>query len=1232
MSRKLISKKKQGASNVKIDSLTVSQRIPMPSQVSVPVNTESVEDIINFLNNNIIGEQERQVVLPGQVVPTIQEQKAALNQLVSPQPASRVSRVSRGDVPSIGYNNTIQAAAHNDEDELVAIENIQHNEEALVAIEENTPHNEEQALVDLEDFDLAKNAFIQQLGILMDNRLKSVEDMIEQIKEDGDVAKERAKLIAIYESLTAIKLSDTLEIEVLRERVKIQLNTYVTWLKTRMNNYILDYFTFATPKIQEILKILEYLPSTFFTDPDNIDMLGNSSTSLNFKQVSYFVCYIALLCILLMLYLVAGLMKFINDIDTMLGITLEIMSENQDIRELRHEYRKQACMTGLGLIEYTLRCINVNHILKFMFSRVGIIPTISIMCICIYVFRNQSLFFNKIYILFFQVLRIVVQTIPTSNSTAEVTKKTVIIFIDTQIYGVEKVAYDRSPQQIKDAIDTVNYVTNSTSSLIGEAKDFVNNTMILVPLLCANLTEQVVNANYTDVSINTARGTSDILTTTVEDITEQVSSVIKTSVIDTSNIVVNIAEGGLEKGLEALFVGMSVINDYSIYWASLVIEEEEDGSKLNSDEIIQRLKEEIDDTQEIIFQDEAGLWLSVFHETALVGDSLLHTSSLTKEHTSFISDRFSKIPNPILNNQITVNPRSLITRTDEQILLGELEYPQQNVIVDNSYPDVIRKGTLTENDFEEPPGQMVPYEKTAKSVLDKTIEFNSVILPLMKERYGKEIVNEDNSTSLERVSFEPPPNDKLKKMIHVAGGIVLKVIMPETTLEQLQRDIADARDAINNLYGESKVVLKTTILKINEASTYVLSLNKDKLKNELAQRAKDIKDANGELVSQTLIQYNGFIKVAVVVVAGTTILYVAPAGLGLAATILPPLYSTSVAGLQLVGSMGYYSASSVARGGYVMVNNVFYPTARAAVYMLSRLLGIFIGNTVRINPQTLTVTTTNEVTNFIFGNGAMWLPLDQSIGPIVETVYENSALVAQGASEIGEVLVPFVRHNINEFASVIAQKPNTIGAFSTLTVAATSSALVGQALNEAKNNPESNSNHLRKEPEILDTSAFMDPWYNSLTEPEKVQLDSEYNYYIRDLTPEEKQKLDFKEDYRQWLIEHKKKTEEEMARDRLTEKYVIMKKIQKEMNKQENRMMAAETITKSEEDAMKADETVFGRVSKSVSGLFGRGGGSKKKRKGSAKKSTRRHKKKSGKKGKSNKKKRSNKKRRHTRR
>ena len=1251
MSRKLLSsKREQEASDAKIDSLTVSERIPMPSHVSVPVNTESVDDIINFLNNNIIGEQETRVALMGDVEPDIQEQKEALNELVSPQPASRPPRLSRANVPSIGHRPTFQEeGAELQEEALGVIENTPRNEEGAeleeeaLGVIENRPHNDEQALVDLENFQEAKNAFVRQLGILMDNRLKSVEDMIEQIREDGDVAKERARLTAIYESLTAIKLSDALEIDVLRERVKIQLNTYVTWLKTKTNNYILDYFTFATPKIQEILKILENLPPTFFTDPDNIDMLGNRSTSLNFKQVSYFVCYIALLCILLMLYLVAGLMKFINDIDTMLGITLEMMSENQDIRELRDEYRKQACMTGLGLIEYTLRCINVNHILKFMFSRVGIIPTISIMCICIYVFRNQSPFFNKIYILFFQVLRIVIQTIPTSNSTAEVTKKTVIVFIDTQIYGVEKVAYDRSPQQIKDAINTVNYVTNSTSSLIGEAKDFVNNTMILVPLLCANLTEQVVNVNYTDVSLKTARGTSDILTTTIEDITEQVSSVINTSVIDTSDIVVNIAKGGLEKGLEALFVGMSVINDYSIYWASLVIEKEEDGDELNSDEdIIKLLREETDtpdtfNTKEIIFQDEAGLWLSVFHETALAGDSLLHTSSLTKEHTSFISDRFSKIPNPILNNQITVNPRSLITRTDEQILLGELEYPQQNNIVDTRHRNFKGEGTLTENDYEEPADQMVPYEKTAKNILDKTIEFNSVILPLMKERYGEGSVNEDNSTSLEKISFEPPPNDKMKKMIHVAGGIVLKIIMPETTPERLQRDLADARDAINNLYQGSKVILKTTILKIHDTSNYVLSLDKEKLKNELALRAKAIKDANGELVRETLIQYNRFIKVAVVVVAGTTILYVAPAGLGLAATILPPLYSTSVAGLQLVGSMGYYGTKAIGHGGYVMVNNVFYPTARAAVYMLSRLLGIFIGNTMRINPQTLTVTTTNEVTNFIFGNGAMWLPLDQSIGPIVETVYENSALVVQGASEIKDVLVPFVRHNINEFASVITQNPNTIGAFATLTVAATSTVLVGQAINEAKNNPESNSNHLRKEPEILDTSAFMDPWYNSLTEPEKVQLNSEYDKYITHLTPEEIQDLDFKEDYRQYLIHHKRKTEKEMARDRLTEKYVIMKKIQNRMNDEANRLKAAEPPSNrpnvnSEEEAMKADETVFGRVSKSVSGLFGRVGGSKKKRKGSAKKSTRRHKKKSGKKGKSNKKKGSNKKRRYTRR
>jgi hypothetical protein len=92
-----------------------------------------------------------------------------------------------------------------------------------------------------------------------------------------------------------------------------------------------------------------------------------------------------------------------------------------------------------------------------------------------------------------------------------------------------------------------------------------------------------------------------------------------------------------------------------------------------------------------------------------------------------------------------------------------------------------------------------------------------------------------------------------------------------------------------------------------------------------------------------------------------------------------------------------------------------------------------------------------------------------------------------------------------------------------------------------------------------------------------------------------------------------------------------MKKIQNEMNAETE--MAINDATKinrsaqpEQEEAIKPGETVFGRVSRSVSGIFGKRGGSKKKRKGSAKKSTRRHKKKSGKKGKSNKK------RRHTRR
>ena len=1224
----------------------------------VPVNTESVDDLIRFFNNNVIGDVEEEEF--------VEEQKATLDILISPQPASKPPRLSRGSVPRMGELNTFQQEQVENQ---LAIVDVRHDDEEVVL----------HPLDAVEQRDL----ILGQLDEIINERYGNV---LREIIGNNQDEREKNRLIAVYKSLSGYdRLVDSDEllhqnsIEELQRKIDNQFNTYVTWLKTRTNNYIQQYFQFATPKIQQIILALNQFPTAFFIDPDQADMLGNRTSTLNFKQITFFVCYIALLCIIIILYFIASLIKFINDVDTMFGIIVEIATENEDIRNLRNEYRTRACMTGLGLLEYTLRCIDVTRILKLMFSKVGIIPTIAIMCICIYVFRSQSPVFNWIYVLFFKVLRIVVKSVPTWNPAAESTKGAVLLFFDTQIRGVNQVAYEHSPPQVQTLVDTAIYVSNTTGVLLGEAKDFVNNTFTLVPLLCANLTEQVVNANYTDLSIRAASGTRDVVENNAEAATQQISSSIVTGVASVSNLVIDIATNGVEGGIDTFYLVAGVVKDYSVFWASLVIDKEDsevteilegnqgaevvtddmDIEVITKEQVIQRLRDETQGDM-FILKDESSIWLEVFQEAAIAGDVILHSPNVNKEHTYIISDRFSKIPKPIPANQITVDPRSFTTQTvvDKGLTTDNVETKENAALtVDVVKYNYVGDGrTSTENDYLEPEGQMVQYKKEAKLILDDTrlfddIDFNSIIIPLMKDRYGDSTVND---VSLEKVPFEPPSNNAMKNAIHYVGGIVLKIALPETSIEELQSDLTKARNAINNIYGDSKIVLKKTILAIHDTSSYVLTTNQEGLKNKLIERANAIKSATEENVRLTLVQYEKVIKVAVVVVAGTAILYVAPAAVGLTATILPPLYTTSVAGLQLVGSMGYHSGRAIGYGGYVAVNNVFYPTARAAVYMLSRVLGSFIGNTIRINPETMAVTTTNEVTNFIFGNGAMWLPLDQSIGPTIQTVSEHSALVVRGVSEVGDVLTPFIRHNVDELARLISRNPDTVGAFATLTAAATASKLVGDAINDAKKNPQHNTKLLRGsvEKELLtpepsprssdigvsDLSDFMDPWYNGLTSVQKDELNFEYGEYIKNLSNAEKEAIDFKEDYRQYLIDNKKATKEAMDRDRRTAKFIIMKQIQNRINKEAeaetelamndatkiNRPAQPETKTNSEERT-----SLIGTVSKFFTTSRG---GSKKKRKGSAKKSTRKHKKKSGKKGKSHKRKGSNKKRRHTRR
>ena len=1225
----------------------------------VPVNTESVDEIIQFMNSNVIGDVEEEEV--------VEEQKASLDTLISPQPASKPPRLSRDSVPRMGELNTFQQQQIENQ---LAIVDVRHNDEEVVLL----------PLDAVEQRDL----ILDQLDEIINERYGNV---LREIIGNNQDERERNRLIAIYKSLSGYdrlvdsdELLRVMSIEQLQTKIDIHFNTYVTWLKTRTNNYIQQYFQFATPKIQEIILALNHFPTAFFVNPDQPDILGNR-TMLNFKQITFFVCYIALLCIIIILYFIASLIKFINDVDTMFGIIVEIATENEDIRNLRNEYRTRACMTGLGLLEYTLRCIDVTRILKLMFSKVGIIPTIAIMCICIYVFRSQSPVFNWIYVVFFKVLRIVVESVPTLNRTAESTKGALLLFFDTQIRGVNQVAYEKFTPRVKTLVDTAIYVSNTTGVLLDEAKDFVNNTFTLVPLLCANLTEQVVNANYTDLSIRAASGTRDAVGNKAEAATQQISSTIVTGVTSVSDLVLDIATSGIEDGIDTFYLVAGVIKDYSVFWASLVIDKDPElteivegnqGAEVVTDDInieiitkeqvIARLRDETEGDKSIL-KDESSIWLEVFQEAAIAGDVILHSPNVNKEHTYIISDnRFSKIPKLILANQITVDPRSFTTQTvvDNRLTTDNVE-TKENVETDALTVDVVKYSyvgdgrTSTKNDYLEPEGQMVQYKKEAKVILDdiklfNDIDFNSIIIPLMKDRYGESSVN---NVSLEKVPFDPPQNNAAKEIIYYAGSMVLKIMLPEITIEELQTDLARARTAINNIYGDSKIVLKKSILAIHDTTKYVLTTDREGLKNKLKKRAEDIKSATADQVRLTLVEYENVIKVAVVVVAGTAILYVAPAAVGLTATILPPLYTTSVAGLQLVGSMGYHSGRAIGYGGYVAVNNVFYPTARAAVYMLSRLLGNFIGNTIRINPD-MTVTTTNEVTNFIFGNGAMWLPLDQSIGPAIQTVSEHSAMVVRGVSEVGEVLTPFVRHNVDELARLIYRNPDTVGAFATLTAAATASKLVGDAINDAKKNPEHNTKLLRGSVEkelltpepsprssdvsVLETPDFMDPWYNGLSSVQKDELNFEYDKYIKTLSKAEKEAIDFKEDYRQYLIDNKKATKEAMDRDRLTAKFIIMKQIQYRINKEaeaeaEAAMNDATKINQPAQPETKTNSEERKSLIDTVSNYFTTSrGGSKKKRKGSAKKSTRKHNKKSGKKGKPSKRKMSNKKRRHTRR
>jgi hypothetical protein len=496
---------------------------------------------------------------------------------------------------------------------------------------------------------------------------------------------------------------------------------------------------------------LNKFPNAFFEDPDNyeLDILGRGESHINLKQITFFVGYIAFLCILLFIYLITSLIKFINDVDTMFGITIETLTEDEDILKLRNEYRRKACITGLGLIEYTLRCINISAILKLLFSKFGILTTISIMCICICVFRSYSPFFNWMYVLIFKVLRVIVEITPVRDTSSYFGKQSVVVFIDSQIYGVTNTAYNSAPQSVKVAVDALSYAANTTGMIVKDTNDIVNKTIELVPLLCANLTEQVVNANYTDLSMRT----QDIVETGLDNAADIVSKVIEQNIVGVSNLFVDLTTSAIDTGLGAVFVGLSVIQDYSIYWGSVVIEDTE--------EVIETIRENVAEVDDVVkfqntnkFQNEADMWLSILLETAKSGDILLHSPIVNSEvgkygkHMSVIANKMYNIPDPIPHNQLTINPRSLLTQVDTRVLENMergIQSPPRVSQTDIDFSEKYKtRGTSIYNDYvgkndqialrEDVLREVSEEQALARDILEKTEQYEKcqMILSLIK--------------------------------------------------------------------------------------------------------------------------------------------------------------------------------------------------------------------------------------------------------------------------------------------------------------------------------------------------------------------------------------------------------------------------------------------------------------------------------------------------------------------
>ena len=1211
------------------------------SRATDTLNSETSKEIIDFLQNH----EDINVI----------EQKDALDRLVSPvelvSPAAsmRPVRPAIGSVPTLGYS---PAFTQTSEDLIPTLEDLTQTSEDLQIEVDNSPENQMVVKEILSDTISSQIIPFPLLGLL------------EKLDEMYDENKKMKLYRDVYLGLYGKPPLSSLSVEVLKAKIDERFNTRIGWLKRRMNNYVNEYFSFANPIIENIKTALEKFPGNFFTSLQDMDFnIANYRREINPLQVTFFIGYVTLLCIILFINFIASFIKILNDVDSTFGSIIEIITEDTDVLKVRNEYRRHACIQSLGLIEYTFRCININTILRLLFSQLGILGTITIMIIFIAVFRNQSSLFNWFYVIFFKVLLLIVENTPANDVTSKAGKGAAIIFINSQINGatgaVESVGdltYNSLPSSAQQIVDLT---VETTDMITSGASDFYSNVTIAFPLACANISNQIVNANLSSIK----EGVTTAVEKTITKAATYTSDVALGHITGINNAAVDFSTIIMEDVMIGTFAFARAVNQISIFGASLIVNKDDvnvtDSVSNNvtdsvGNNVIESLREEVTHfNDDKLFISKVDQQLAMIMEATKEANELLHspfTPDVEKEeiHMKFIKKMVDTIQLPTIRNQLNVNPHSVENISDllQRVTNSNNNNTEISQVIDTNAIISELKPMGTTPVFNETDIAIIPQESKNKTQLYK----------LFSERNSSAMVNITQSSSdlnklgLTTIPIHSPFTNTVVSTINTAGGLILKCVIPEEDIGIIIQDVEYLGNAINSIYKAVDLGRRQVVLSVYDTTKDYTPDNLDKLRLGLRKRANDIKGASADIIKQTLDSYENIIKIGVVVAGGAALFYVAPVALGLTATLYPSLYTSSVTGLQLVGSVGYRGIEAVGSTSYLGFNYLFFPTARFGVYMLSKWFDFLSKKTIG----------DIGVQRIVFGDTGMYLSFGSSIEPIIDTV-----------TPYYDVAAPIVQENALAFSSKmsimgdelgvsILLNPNYVAAYATVMLASSASAIVGAAIYSDLNNilNEPNIGRLRgsyqnilNQPQFeLNVSRSVRPSDKILlntprgSDEELVEEHLKSNFELLDPSEQDivmKQYEEFKQKRYSELSPEQKKLEDDVRANSEEIRFNLPSKDKEEDDeyvrraKKEGLRIFTDKIylpekkrKLAEAEKKRADEEGYLAV---LSGFF-KGGASKNTRKRRVKKSTRKYNKKSGKKGKSNKKKRSNKKHRHSRR